>query len=94
MLEVNKVSWTNIPHILIGSSISAGIFAKATYAFTTIPTYPSGQIGFIIASKSADLDLTTPKREVTEDMKLQYYTPEIHKVAFVLPAFAKAKLNA
>lgn len=70
-----------------------GIFSKATYAYTTIPTYPSGQIGFIIASNSADIDLTTSKRPVLEEMKLQYYTPDIHKAAFVLPAFAKAKLN-
>lgn len=42
------------------------------YAFTTIPTYPSGQIGFMICSKADPeagemLDPRTPKREVPTD---------------------------
>lgn len=69
------------------------LFPTATYAYTTIPTYPSGQIGFILASKDENFDLTSPKRPVPSDMALKYYSPEIHKVAFVLPAFAKAKLS-
>ena len=30
------------------------IFGTVRYAYTTIPTYPSGQIGFIVASTDAD----------------------------------------
>ena len=30
------------------------VFAEASYYYTTIPTYPSGQIGFIIARRAAE----------------------------------------
>ncbi|KAJ7074389.1 saccharopine dehydrogenase [Mycena amicta] len=40
------------------------IFAVCEYAFTTIPTYPSGQIGFVVASKDASRDLSKPLRDV------------------------------
>ena len=69
---------------------SRGLFAKVEYAYTTMPTYPSGQIGFIIATKGRN-SCKVPEREMTNDVQkeLQYYTPELHKAAFVLPAFAQ-----
>jgi len=65
-------------------------FTDVSYAYTTIPTYPSGQIGFIVATKgrgSCSKPVRKPSEEVQKD--LQYYTPELHEAAFVLPAFAK-----
>ena len=38
------------------------IFPQVRYAYTTIPTYPSGQIGFIIATNDATLDPSVPSR--------------------------------
>ena len=35
------------------------LFARVKYAYTTIPTYPSGQIGFIIATNDGSLDLSS-----------------------------------
>eukprot|EP00593_Proboscia_inermis_P005696 CAMPEP_0171322566 /NCGR_PEP_ID=MMETSP0816-20121228/115045_1 /TAXON_ID=420281 /ORGANISM="Proboscia inermis, Strain CCAP1064/1" /LENGTH=307 /DNA_ID=CAMNT_0011821083 /DNA_START=12 /DNA_END=935 /DNA_ORIENTATION=+ len=66
-------------------------FSHVGYAYTTIPTYPSGQIGFIIGMKGGSNKPETPLRFPTEEVqaKLQYYTPEIHAASFVLPAFAK-----
>ena len=61
------------------------IFASVKYAYTTIPTYPSGQIGFIIASNSATVDPAVASRGVPEDMELRYYSENIHTSAFVLP---------
>ena len=61
------------------------IFASVKYAYTTIPTYPSGQIGFIIASNSATVDPATASRSVPADMELRYYSENIHTSAFVLP---------
>jgi spermidine synthase len=65
-------------------------FSSVEYAYTTIPTYPSGQIGFIIATKGRTT-CTKPERKPTEEVQagLKYYTPELHEAAFVLPAFAK-----
>jgi len=68
----------------------SGTFSSVEYAYTTIPTYPSGQIGFIIATKGRS---TCRKPERKPDDKVQeslkYYTPELHESSFVLPAFAK-----
>lgn len=65
-------------------------FSSVEYAYTTIPTYPSGQIGFIIATKGKDT-CKAPVREADPKMlkALKYYTPDLHKASFILPAFAQ-----
>ena len=63
-----------------------GIYSQVKYAYTTIPTYPSGQIGFMIASIDKDMKITEPSREVPEDLQVRYYTDRIHKASFVLPS--------
>ena len=65
-------------------------YSSVEYAYTTIPTYPSGQIGFILATKGGTT-CKKPERKPSEELQasLQYYTPELHEAAFVLPAFAK-----
>lgn len=63
-------------------------FSSVEYAYTTIPSYPSGQIGFILATKGRS-SCKVPERKPDDDLQkqLRYYTPEIHAAAFVLPAF-------
>lgn len=58
------------------------------YGFTTIPTYPSGQIGFMIATKDGSNDVSLPKRapDATHLNKLKYYSEAVHKASFVLPS--------
>jgi len=68
------------------------LFETVEYAYCTIPSYPSGQIGFIIATKGdghggCKVPVRGPEEGVQKE--LRYYTPEIHRAAFVLPAFAK-----
>lgn len=75
------------------------------YGFTTIPTYPSGQIGFMICSKQAVdgsvVDPRTPSLDVPATSgsgsegypPLRYYNPEVHRAAFVLPTFARDALK-
>ena len=100
------------------------LFRTVEYAYTTIPSYPSGQIGFVIATKAGSCDDVGDderedgdnKRQKLEDAgnvgddrmeervgckipcrvpnvdeapRLRYYTPEVHRAAFVLPAFAR-----
>lgn len=68
---------------------------NVSYAFTTIPTYPSGQIGFFLCHKRPGLDAPyfggAPKTTLPESVlaDLKYYSNEVHEAAFVLPAFAK-----
>lgn len=72
------------------------VFPIAEYAYTTIPTYPSGQIGFMVCCKDADRDVSKPLRTVSseEEKKMyRYYNKRIHEASFVLPTFAAAVLN-
>jgi spermidine synthase len=67
-------------------------FATVEYAFTTIPSYPCGQIGFLLCSLSDATDmLRKPRRRVEPEMQaqLRYYSPAVHRAAFVLPEFAE-----
>jgi spermidine synthase len=66
------------------------LYSTVEYAYTTIPTYPSGQIGFIVAAKGRE-KCSTPSRSPSTDLlaTMQYYTPELHSASFVLPAFAR-----
>jgi len=64
------------------------VFNKYGYYFTVVPTYPSGIIGFTFLS-----DMISPYTVAPDFSRmpegLRYYTPEIHKAAFALPAFAQ-----
>ena len=78
------------------------LYPVVDYAYSTVPTYPSGQIGFIIAQKAGGVaagggaasDVRVAKRAVPAEMAaaLRYYSAAIHSAAFVLPAFMAAKL--
>lgn len=72
------------------------VFPVAEYAYTTIPTYPSGQIGFMVCSKDPDANVKKPLRtwsESEESTLNRYYNKEIHEASFVLPNFARAALE-
>ncbi|KAI5807771.1 Spermidine/spermine synthase [Pyronema omphalodes] len=71
------------------------VFPTVEYAYTTIPTYPSGQIGFMVCSKDANRDVSKPLRslpEEEENKRYRYYNSKIHEASFVLPNFAKLAL--
>ena len=72
------------------------IFPNVRYAFTTIPSYPSGQIGFMVCSRDKDAKLDTPLRQWStqeEVEKCRYYNKEVHSAAFVLPTFMRQALS-
>lgn len=79
--------WLHLPLIKELQTTTRELFAVAEYAFTTIPTYPSGQIGFMVCSKEAGRDLRTPVRKVPNTI---YYNENVHKAAFVLPEFGRS----
>ncbi|KAG2047888.1 hypothetical protein BDR06DRAFT_828099, partial [Suillus hirtellus] len=66
------------------------IFAVSQYTFTTIPTYPSGQIRFLMCLKEQCQVLSIPTCKVTNTC---YYNEDVHKVAFVLPQFVRSFLE-
>ncbi|EOR04106.1 Saccharopine dehydrogenase [NADP(+), L-glutamate-forming] [Wallemia ichthyophaga EXF-994] len=82
--------WLHLPLIKSLRLATRELFATAEYAYTTIPTYPSGQIGFIVCSKDGSRNLRKPLREVPD---CKYYNSKIHQCAFQLPQFADSALN-
>ncbi|PYH99680.1 spermidine synthase [Aspergillus ellipticus CBS 707.79] len=73
------------------------VFPVAEYAYTTIPTYPSGQIGFMVCCKDATRNVKEPLRSWTreeEERLCRYYNQDIHRASFVLPNFARKALDA
>ncbi|XP_065889956.1 spermidine synthase-like [Dysidea avara] len=91
-----ECQWLHLDLIKNIMSFCRDMFPVTSYAYTTIPTYPSGQIGFILCSNSKNTCFEVPLRKVTDadvqDMKLKYYNSAIHSAAFVLPQFATAAL--
>lgn len=71
-------------------------FEVVNYATASVPTYPTGLIGFVIASRKSQDDLTVPKlkfsNEDIEKLNIRYYNSEIHSASFVLPNVVKKLL--
>jgi spermidine synthase len=72
----------------------ADIFDRAEYATTSVPSYPCGQIGFVLARKGSDKSCSVPVRKITFQDELKWYNPQMHRAAFVLPHYIKTELNA
>lgn len=64
------------------------IFSQSGYYYTTIPSYPSGVIGFTFLSNEVDPYKVEPD-PARVPKGLKYYSTAMHKSAFVLPEFAK-----
>eukprot|EP00629_Pelagomonadales_sp_RCC1024_P000945 CAMPEP_0119274292 /NCGR_PEP_ID=MMETSP1329-20130426/11809_1 /TAXON_ID=114041 /ORGANISM="Genus nov. species nov., Strain RCC1024" /LENGTH=293 /DNA_ID=CAMNT_0007274595 /DNA_START=161 /DNA_END=1039 /DNA_ORIENTATION=- len=71
--------WLHLPLIAKVMAACRGMFPTVEYAFTTVPTYPSGQIGFIMCSLDESRSaLLRPKRAPVQALQdqLRYYSPE------------------
>ncbi|ETW83549.1 hypothetical protein HETIRDRAFT_471805 [Heterobasidion irregulare TC 32-1] len=82
--------WLHLPLIQELRKTTREIFPTAEYAYTTIPTYPSGQIGFVVCSKEKGRDLKAPVRQVPNT---RYYNSAVHMAAFTLPEFGRALIE-
>jgi spermidine synthase len=72
------------------------IFGHAEYATTSVPSYPCGQIGFIVARKGKDnRSCNVPVRTPTPafQSQLKWYNPQMHRAAFALPQYVHQELN-
>eukprot|EP00242_Pyramimonas_sp_CCMP2087_P013634 CAMPEP_0198197958 /NCGR_PEP_ID=MMETSP1445-20131203/1511_1 /TAXON_ID=36898 /ORGANISM="Pyramimonas sp., Strain CCMP2087" /LENGTH=325 /DNA_ID=CAMNT_0043867383 /DNA_START=86 /DNA_END=1060 /DNA_ORIENTATION=+ len=99
--------WLHLPVIKDVASMCKEVFkgGKTTYAYCTIPTYPSGQIGFMLCKKAGGKDFdfnvaSTPPPTVGSESShesvtnpLRYYNAAIHPASFVLPEFARVELE-
>mmetsp|Transcript_28720 Transcript_28720/g.92017 ORF Transcript_28720/g.92017 Transcript_28720/m.92017 type:complete len:330 (+) Transcript_28720:77-1066(+) len=96
MCNQGECIWLHLPLIADCLRSCHEIFPSVDYAYTTIPTYPSGQIGFLLCSTAAGAVLRRPLREPTPEMQaqLKYYSPAAHAAAFILPRFAEETVAA
>jgi len=86
--------WLHLQLIVDMKAFISRIYPRVEYALTQVPTYPSGTIGFFICSADGH-SCAKPVREIPKEIadKMKYYSAEIHEKAFVLPAFARRKLQ-
>ena len=86
--------WTHPDLIQNVTACCADVFDSVEYASTYVPTFPCGQIGFILAAKGTEVDLRKPARLMGNDLsrQLRWYTPDIHSASFALPKFLEEKL--
>lgn len=91
-----ECQWLHLPLIKRVMADAGALYPVVDYAYSCVPTYPNGQIGFIIASTATGgrSALRTPRRAVPAELaaQLRYYSAEAHAAAFVLPAFAAKEL--
>ncbi|KAL4770289.1 Spermine/spermidine synthase-domain-containing protein [Aspergillus nidulans var. acristatus] len=88
--------WLHLPLIADLKKACNEVFPVAEYAYTTIPTYPSGQIGFMVCCKDANRNVKEPVRTWSreeEERLCRYYNQDIHRASFVLPNFARKALG-
>jgi spermidine synthase len=67
------------------------IFPITKLYLAYVPTYPGGMWSFTMGSKNYDPEAIDIK--IISNTNTRYYTPEIHKAAFVLPAFVQDLLK-
>lgn len=84
-------------------SICREIFKGSVhYAWASVPTYPSGVIGFLLCStEGPPVDFLHPINPIEKldgaldyRRQLQFYNSEIHRAAFALPSFLKKEVEA
>ncbi|KAL8537907.1 hypothetical protein ACS0TY_000016 [Phlomoides rotata] len=84
-------------------SICHEIFkGSVRYAWASVPTYPSGVIGFLLCStEGPPVDFVHPINPIEKlegalehRRQLMFYNSEIHRAAFALPSFVKREVKA
>ncbi|KAF5731240.1 spermine synthase-like isoform X2 [Tripterygium wilfordii] len=71
------------------------------YAWTSVPTYPSGVIGFILCStEGPPVDFINPINPIEKlegaakhKRELRFYNSDMHSAAFALPSFLKREVS-
>lgn len=88
--------WIHLPIIRDLKRACRSVFPVAEYAYTTIPTYPTGQIGFMVCCKDTNVNVKQPLREISDEKEVQlykYYNKRIHRAAFTLPTWVAKELQ-
>ncbi|KAG5886183.1 hypothetical protein JTB14_036052 [Gonioctena quinquepunctata] len=88
--------WSDLPHVKKTMENCRKHFPLVKYATSSVPSYPDGQIGYLVATLDESIDLTKPCFKFTDkqikDLELRYYNDEIHSASFVWPNFVRKVL--
>eukprot|EP00475_Leptophrys_vorax_P043584 TRINITY_DN8437_c0_g1_i2.p1 TRINITY_DN8437_c0_g1~~TRINITY_DN8437_c0_g1_i2.p1 ORF type:complete len:187 (-),score=17.79 TRINITY_DN8437_c0_g1_i2:144-704(-) len=97
--------WLHLPIIKeIAEACHHSFKGSVNYAWTSVPTYPSGTIGFMVCSTPGPaVNFKAPSNRIEDQPArpdslpalppLKYYNSDVHSAAFVLPQFAKEVLE-
>ncbi|XP_015070746.1 spermine synthase [Solanum pennellii] len=82
-------------------SICRETFSSVHYAWASVPTYPSGVIGFLLCSTEGPfVDFKHPVNPIEKlegalqpQRELKFYNSEMHEAAFALPCFLRREVS-
>ncbi|KAH3676235.1 hypothetical protein WICPIJ_009195 [Wickerhamomyces pijperi] len=89
--QASENVWLDINKLRELKSCISEVFPVVNCSYCMVPTYTSGQLGLMIASKNKEANLKTPTRSLPRKMEnelFRYYNKEMHKSSFVLPNWA------
>lgn len=64
---IGECQWLHLDLISNLMRFNREMYPAVAYAYTCIPTYPSGQIGFVLCSKNASTVFETPLRTLSQE---------------------------
>ena len=90
-------AWLNLSHVTQTLQHCKSLFPVATYGIVSVPTYPTGQIGFVLGGLNPETNFKEPKKVFShselDEMNMKYYDDDVHRAAFILPRFIIKALN-
>nr|BDZ85136.1 spermidine synthase-like protein [Selaginella moellendorffii] len=104
MCALSESPWLNIQTVKNHVNVCRQVFGKSVrFAWTTVPTYPSGVIGLVLCSKEQiDFEKPVVTDKALGTMRLgaacfkrplKYYNSAMHRSALCLPEFARTVLD-
>nr|XP_023025479.1 spermidine synthase [Leptinotarsa decemlineata] len=89
--------WLDLPHMKKTMENCRKHFPVVNYATSSVPSYTDGQLGYMVATLDASIDLKKPVFKFTEkqieELELRYYNDEIHSASYVWPTFVRKFLR-
>lgn len=76
--------WTQLDYITDVIACCTDIFGSVDYCSTMVPTYPTGQMGFLLAGKEPNFNFRKPLRKPSPRFQeqLQWYNTALHSASF------------
>lgn len=89
-LTIGECMWLHLELMKKVVGNAQNMFPSVSYAWASVPTYPSGQIGFVLCGTAEGVEFDKPREVELEGCR--YYNQAIHRAAFVLPKFCEDAL--